>query len=172
MADWEFDGSVNFAPPHYRKTKYEEAENWELTDEESAKGYIKLMNYIHYLHGDDEYWVSQGHTAHNIDNFDKMVEKEQEAWKLITDEDFIFKEITYEEHHKIWEKGFQKLRNLEPEVINGEISKEDYAQMIKDFNKSMEPYNEEAEKHHLIKHTLYWVYHTPLKVDMKKYGVG
>ena len=26
--DWEFDGSVDFAPPHYRAEKYIECENY------------------------------------------------------------------------------------------------------------------------------------------------
>lgn len=77
MADWEFNGEVDFCPPQYRKKKYEEAEQFEITDEKTAMQYISMMKYIHYLHGDDEYWVSQGHTGHNIDNFELMVEKEQ-----------------------------------------------------------------------------------------------
>ena len=168
MADWEFDGSVDFAPANYRKEKYEEAENFEIKDEKTAMEYIGLMKYIRYLHGDDKYLKCEGH---DIDNFEEMVRKEKEAWKFITDEEFIFTEITYEKHHEIWEKGFKHLRSLEPEVIRGKISKEDYAKMIKDFNKSIEPLNKEAEKYHLIKHTPYWVYNIPLKIGMRKYGV-
>ena len=166
MADWEFE--TDFAPASYRKQKYEEAENFKIKDEESAKKYIELMNYIHYLHGDDPYCTNKGH---NIDNFDYMVQKENDAWKFIKDEGFIFREITYEQHHEIWKKGFDKLRKLEHSVICGEISKSDYAEMIKEFNKSIEPFNEEADKHNLISHTPYWVQSTPLKIDLRKYGV-
>lgn len=172
MADWEFNGEVDFCPPNYRKQKYEEAENFKIKDEESAKKYIELMEYIHYLHGDDEYWVSQGHIGHNIDNFELMVEKEQKAWNLIKDEDFIFRKITYKKHHQIWKKGFEELRELEPSVIRGEISKKDFAELIHKFNKSLESFNKEANKHNLISHTLYWVKSTPLKIDLKHhYGV-
>ncbi len=26
--NWEFDDSVDFAPPHYRKSKYQKVEQW------------------------------------------------------------------------------------------------------------------------------------------------
>lgn len=171
MADWEFDGSVNFAPPQYRKQKYEEAENFHVKDEETAKQYIELMKYIHYLHGDNPYWVSQGHKGHNIDNYEQMLRKENEAWKLIQDEKFIFKNITYELHHKIWKAGFDYLRNLEPEVINNNISKKEYAIIIKKFNDTIKPLNQQAHEHGLIEHTPYWIKSQPLKIAMRKYGL-
>ena len=169
MADWEFDGSVDFAPPHYRKEKYEEAERFEITDEESAKEYINLMDYLHYLHGDDEYYDNQGH---NIDNWEQMLQKEAQAWELIKDEEFIYRNITYDLHHKIWRAGFDYLRSLESPVIRGEISKKQYSIMITEFNNAMKPLNKHADKYGLIGHTLYWIQNRPLQVEMKKkYGV-
>ena len=171
MADWEFNGEVDFCPPSYRKKKYEEAEQFNITDEETAKEYIDKMHYIHYLHGDDPYWKKQGQKGHNIDNYDIMLRKEAEAWEQITDEKFIYKKITYGLHQKLWRAGFDYLRSLEPKVINGEISKKEYSILIKDFNNTMKPLNKQADEHGLINHTLYWIQSKPLEIDMKKYGV-
>lgn len=154
----------------YIQEKIQEAHEYKIKDEESAKNFIKKMNYIHYLHGDDEYWSKDPRFKPvEIQEFDKLLAKERNAWEIIEDEDFIFEHIIYPLHHKIWKGGFEYLRSLEKTVIRGEISKKQYAIMIQNFNEFvLADLNEEASKHGKIKHTAYWIQSLPLKIDLKQ----
>lgn len=51
MANWEFDDSVDFAPPHYRKSKYQEVEQLgkQITNEATALEYLEAFEYVAYL---------------------------------------------------------------------------------------------------------------------------
>lgn len=158
----------------YIQEKVQEVHEYEITNEEDAKNFIKKMHYIHYLHGDDEYFSQDPRFQPvKIKGFDKLLEKENNAWEIIEDEDFIFEYIIYPLHHKIWKGGFEYLRSLEGAVIRGEISKKQYAIMIQNFNEFvLKDLNQEASKHGKIKHTAYWVRSAVLKMDLKKqYGV-
>ena len=49
--NWEFDDSVDFAPPHYRKSKYQEVEQLgkQITNEATALEYLEAFEYVEYL---------------------------------------------------------------------------------------------------------------------------
>ena len=46
--NWEFDDSVDFAPPHYRKSKYQKVEQLskQITNEATALEYLKAFEYV------------------------------------------------------------------------------------------------------------------------------
>ena len=50
--NWEFDDSVDFAPPHYRKSKYQEVEQLskQITNEATALEYLEAFEYVAYLY--------------------------------------------------------------------------------------------------------------------------
>lgn len=54
MADWEFDGSVNFAPKEYREEKFQEAKQLseQIIDESSAEEFLQALDYLKYLNDD------------------------------------------------------------------------------------------------------------------------
>lgn len=153
----------------YIKDVVKKAHEQKIENEEEAKMFIERMKYIYYLH--DE--VIQDPRFQHIEiGFDELLKKEGDAWEMVEDEAFIFEHVIYPFHHEIWKIGFEYLRNLESSVIRGEISKKKYAIMIENFNKVvLADFNEEASKHHLMKHSGYWVQSLPLKIDLKKYGV-
>ena len=47
----EFDDSVDFAPPHYRKSKYQEVEQLgkQIINEATALEYLEAFEYVEYL---------------------------------------------------------------------------------------------------------------------------
>lgn len=49
--NWEFDDSVDFAPPHYRKSKYQKVEQLgkQIINEATALEYLEAFQYIEYL---------------------------------------------------------------------------------------------------------------------------
>ena len=49
--NWEFDDSVDFAPPHYRKSKYQKVEQLgkQIINEATALEYLEAFEYIEYL---------------------------------------------------------------------------------------------------------------------------
>ena len=49
--NWEFDDSVDFAPPHYRKSKYQEIEQLgkQIINEATALEYLEAFEYVEYL---------------------------------------------------------------------------------------------------------------------------
>lgn len=46
--NWEFDDSVDFAPPHYRKSKYQEVEQLgkQIINEATALEYLEAFEYV------------------------------------------------------------------------------------------------------------------------------
>lgn len=48
MSNWEFDDSVDFAPPHYRKSKYQEVEQLgkQIINEATALEYLEAFEYV------------------------------------------------------------------------------------------------------------------------------
>lgn len=48
MANWEFDDSVDFAPPHYRKSKYQKVEQLskQIINETTALEYLEAFEYV------------------------------------------------------------------------------------------------------------------------------
>ena len=51
MTNWEFDDSVDFAPPHYRKSKYQKVEQLgkQIINEATALEYLEAFQYVAYL---------------------------------------------------------------------------------------------------------------------------
>ena len=51
MTNWEFDDSVDFAPPHYRKSKYQKVEQLskQIINEATALEYLEAFQYVTYL---------------------------------------------------------------------------------------------------------------------------
>ena len=51
MTNWEFDDSVDFAPPHYRKSKYQKVEQLskQIINEATALEYLEAFEYVAYL---------------------------------------------------------------------------------------------------------------------------
>lgn len=49
--NWEFDDSVDFAPPHYRKSKYQKVEQLgkQIINEATALEYLEAFEYVTYL---------------------------------------------------------------------------------------------------------------------------
>ena len=49
--NWEFDDSVDFASPHYRKSKYQEIEQLgkQISNEATALEYLEAFEYVAYL---------------------------------------------------------------------------------------------------------------------------
>ncbi len=49
--NWEFDDSVDFAPPHYRKSKYQKVEQLskQIINEATALEYLEAFEYVEYL---------------------------------------------------------------------------------------------------------------------------
>ena len=49
--NWEFDDSVDFAPPHYRKSKYQKVEQLskQIINETTALEYLEAFEYVEYL---------------------------------------------------------------------------------------------------------------------------
>ena len=159
----------------YIQDKVQEVHNMKIENEEDAKAFIKKMDYIHYLHGDNKYDHRMGVNSHSgieVENFNDLLTKEGQAWEMIKDEEIIFQYIIYPLHHKIWKEGFDHLRALESFVIRGEISKKQYAIMIENFNNNVLGHlNKEAHKYGFANHTLFWIQSLPLKIDMREYGI-
>lgn len=46
--NWEFDDSVDFAPPHYRKSKYQKVEQLskQIINETTALEYLEAFEYV------------------------------------------------------------------------------------------------------------------------------
>ena len=74
MANWEFDDSVDFAPPHYRKSKYQEIEQLgkQIINEATALEYLEAFEYVAYL---SKY--------HKIDNLPMMCAWERLALSML-----------------------------------------------------------------------------------------
>lgn len=158
MANWEFDGSVDFAPPHYRKSKYEEVERLgkQINNEATALEYLEAFDYIKYLA-----------KHHKIDNLPMMCTWETKALNMLKSKEAIFKWITYPNRHKIWKQEFDYIRELEQKVINKQLDIDKYANIIKGFNNKWAEKNKDNKEYGFRGHTLYWIQNGWLKNQMK-----
>ena len=150
--DWEFDGSVDFAPPHYRLEKYKECENigdkmLKEPTEENALEYLQAFHYINYLA--DTY-------LNEIEHWNKLVGCEEMALSLLESDEAIFKWITYPQQFKEWKQGFDKLRNTEKQV-NQSVSASVFKELIHQFNTKYKNINKQNNKYHFAGHSLYWI---------------
>ena len=106
--NWEFDDSVDFAPPYYRKSKYQKVEQLskQIINEATALEYLEAFEYIEYL---SKY--------HKIDNLPMMCVCERIALNMLKTDEAIFKWITYPNRHKIWKQEFDYIRELEQKYV-------------------------------------------------------
>lgn len=157
--NWEFDGSVDFAPPHYRKSKYEEAKRLgrKINDEKSALKYLEAYEYIKYLA-----------KTHQIDNIKDMQTYEMIALSMLKSKEAIFKWITYPNQKRIWAYEFKHIRELEQKVINKQFDIDEFKQIIKDFNNKWKETNKKCKKYGFRNHTLYWIKDIILKSKIKE----
>lgn len=110
--NWEFDDSVDFAPPHYRKSKYQKVEQLskQIINEATALEYLEAFQYVAYL---SKY--------HKIDNLPMMCVFQTIALSMLKSKEAIFKWIIYPSRHKIWKQEFDYIRELEQKVIDKEL---------------------------------------------------
>ena len=101
MTNWEFDDSVDFAPPHYRKSKYQKVEQLgkQIINEATALEYLEAFEYVAYL---SKY--------HKIDNLPMMCVFQTIALSMLKSKQAIFKWIIYPNRHKIWKQEFDYIR--------------------------------------------------------------
>ena len=156
--NWEFDDSVDFAPPHYRKSKYQKVEQLskQIINEATALEYLEAFEYIEYL---SKY--------HKIDNLPMMCVYQIKALGMLKSKEAIFKWITYPSRHIMWKRQFHYIRELEKKVIDGQLDINRYAKIIKKFNNEWTKNNEDNKKYGFQPHTLYWVKNKQLKYKIK-----
>ena len=164
--DWEFDGSVNFAPYEYRMKKYEECEELgdKIKDEDTAVKYLKAFSYIDYL--------SSSH-FNEIPNWNILVGYEEMALSLLTSKEKVFEYVIYPQQHQEWKEKFDNLRDMESKVMKKETTMtiEEYQRQVLNFNKHVtliNKANKEIYNSQLMPHNLYWVNNRILKHDMRK----
>ena len=150
--DWEFDGSVDFAPPKYRAEKYLECENigkkmLEQQSEENALLFLDKFHYVSYL--------ADNH-LNEIKNWQQLVGFEEMALSLLQSDDATFKWIVYPQQASMWRIEFDKLRETEKEVGKS-ISPSEFKELIYQFNTKYKKLNEQNKKYKHGKHTLYWI---------------
>lgn len=156
--NWEFDDSVDFAPPHYRKSKYQKVEQLgkQIINEATALEYLEAFEYVEYL---SKY--------HKIDNLPMMCVFQTIALSMLKSKEAIFKWIIYPNRHKIWKQEFDYIRELEQKVINKQLDIYRYAKIIKSFNNKWTIMNKDNQKYGFQNHTLYWIKNKQLKYKMK-----
>lgn len=164
--DWEFDGSVDFAPLPYREKKYKECRELGklIEDEKTALKYLDAFHYVDYL--------AENH-MNEIPFYNELVGYEEMALSFLKSTEALWKWVVYPVQHKIWKAQFDKLREEEKDVISKEhhLSITEYIQKVKDFNEAVKNINEENKKEYGVKyntHNLYWVRDIILKHDMRK----
>ena len=164
--DWEFDGSVDFAPYDYRIGKYKECKalGEKIEDEESALAYLKSFKYVDYL--------AENH-MNEITCYNELVGYEEMALSLIESKEAIYEWIVYPIQHKIWKENFDRLREEEKDVLNKDtdITVEQYIDKVVHFNNATKSINEANKKEYDVKHNshnLYWVRDFMLKHEMRK----
>lgn len=110
--NWEFDDSVDFAPPHYRKSKYQKVEQLskQIINETTALKYLEAFEYVKHLA-----------KYHKIDNLPMMCVCERIALNMLKSDEAIFKWIIYPNRCKIWKQEFDYIRELEQKVINKQL---------------------------------------------------
>lgn len=150
--DWEFDGSVDFAPPKYRAEKYIECENCgkkmlEQQSEESALSYLDKFHYVNYL--------ADNH-LNEIKNWQQLVGFEEMALSLLQSDDATFKWIVYPQQTSMWRMEFDKLRETEKKVGKS-VSPSEFKELIYQFNTKYKKLNEQNKKYKYGGHTLYWI---------------
>ena len=134
--NWEFDDSVDFAPPHYRKSKYQKVEQLskQIINEATALEYLEAFEYVAYL---SKY--------HKIDNLPMMCVFQTIALSMLKSKEAIFKWITYPNRYRIWKQEFDYIRELEQKVIDKELDIDKYAKIIKSFNNKWTKMNEDNQ---------------------------
>jgi hypothetical protein len=163
--DWEFDGSVDFAPLPYRKSKYKNCKKLgeQIKDEETALEYLDAFHYVDYL--------AENH-MNEIPCYNELVAYEEMALSMLKSKEALWKWIVYPAQHKIWKQSFDNLRAEEKKILNKEydISVEEYIQKVKDFNTKVKEKNQENQIEYGVRHThnLFWVRDMMLKHDMRK----
>lgn len=158
--DWEFDGTVDFAPPNYRMEKYKECEELgkQIKDEESAIKYLEAFHYVDYL---------ADKCIDEIDNWQTLIRYEELALSMLKSDVATFKWIVYPSQHKMWKEEFHYLRDAEKDVEKS-ISTSTYMDEIYKFNKKYAKINKENDKYGYIGHTLYWVKDVILKLNIRE----
>lgn len=161
--DWEFDGSVDFAPPSYRMEKYKECEEagtkmLNSKKEEDALAYLDIFKYIDYL--------ADSHLK-EIYNWQKLVGFEEMALTLLKSREAIFKWVIYPQQFAMWKEEFNHLRELEKQVDKS-ISTSTYKELIKQFNTKFKKINTQNHKYGFAKHTLYWVQSYAIKEKIRQ----
>ena len=104
--DWEFDGSVDFAPLPYREQKYKECRELGklIEDEKTALEYLDAFHYVDYL--------AENH-MNEIPFYNELVGYEEMALSFLKSKEALWKWIVYPAQHKIWKAQFDKLREEE-----------------------------------------------------------
>lgn len=158
--DWEFDGSVDFAPPNYRMEKYKECEKLgeKVKDEESAIEFLEAFHYVEYLA--DQY-------LNEIKNWQTLIGYEELSLSLLKSKEATFKWIVYPSQHKMWKQEFNYLRDMEKDV-GKDVSIPTYMKYILKFNEKYSKINKENAELNYGRHTLYWVKDIILKMNIRK----
>lgn len=158
--DWEFDGSVDFAPPHYRKQKYEECEELgkQVVDEESAIKYLEAFKYIDYL---------ANHYLNEIENWQTLIGYEELSLSLLKSKEGVFKWIVYPSQHQMWKEEFDYLRGMEKDVEKS-VDISTYMNYILTFNIKYQEINKMNKEFSYAGHSLYWVQDAILKIHIRQ----
>ena len=103
MADWEFNGSVNFAPKKLQEEKFQEAKQLseQIIDESSAEEFLQALDYLKYL---------------NDDYDERLIDEEEYALSMLKSNEAIFKWITYPSNSRMHKQMFKELKDMEKNV--------------------------------------------------------
>ena len=161
--DWEFDGSVDFAPPRYRQEKYEECKKLgaQIKDEKTALKFLKKFDYVKYL-------AIDCHHANEISNWEDLCNQYGKALLHLKSDKQKFIHITYPLQHRKWRTMFDYLRSKERDVLHKRYDMDKYMEEITTFNSILRDINTTCHKYNIIGHTLYWVQSGLLKNQIKK----
>ena len=158
--DWEFDGSVDFAPPNYRMEKYKKCEELgkQVKDEESAIAFLEAFKYVDYLANN---YLSE------IKNWQTLIGYEEMSLSMLKSKEAIFKWVLYPSQHQMWKAEFNYLRGME-KYVETCIDICRYMEYILAFNEKYSKINKENDQYSYGKHTLYWVKDVVLKIHIRE----
>ena len=154
MADWEFDGSVNFAPKELQKEKFQEAKQLskQVIDESSAEEFLQALDYLKYL---------------NDDYDERLIDEEEYALSMLKSNEAIFKWITYPSNSRMHKQMFKELKDMEKNVAFNGGDVYEFVKKIDEFNIKIDEWNKDNDRYDRMCFSRYWFSYAPVMHEVK-----
>lgn len=154
MADWEFNGSVNFAPKKLQEEKFQEAKQLseQIIDESSAEEFLQALDYLKYL---------------NDDYDERLIDEEEYALSMLKSNEAIFKWITYPSNSQMHKQMFKELKDMEKDVAFNGGDVYEFVKKIDEFDAKIDEWNKDNEKYKIMCFAKYWFSYAPVIHEVK-----